>query len=234
MRDYQQAFVKLALDIQALRLGSFTLKSGRQSPYFFNAGHFDNGCALQGLCRAFAEALRDPQRGGNMSFDMIFGPAYKGITLAAGLAMELYSETGLKMPFAFNRKEAKAHGEAGTLVGAPLQGRVLIIDDVITAGTSIRESARIIADSGAELAGILIALDRQERGNGELSATQEVCRDYGVPVVSIVDLDTLLAFSGGHAAMTDHYSMLKDYRARWGVPAATLDSTTHLQQGDLP
>jgi len=182
MRDYQKAFIEFALSRNVLRFGEFTLKSGRVSPYFFNAGLFNTGSALARLGRYYAEAIVDS----GLAFDVLFGPAYKGIPLAATTCVALADHHERDMPYCFNRKEAKAHGEGGNIVGSPLQGRILIIDDVITAGTAIRESMQLIETAGAKPAGVVIALDRQEKGSGELSAIQEVEQQYGIPVLSIV------------------------------------------------
>jgi orotate phosphoribosyltransferase len=217
MHDYQRAFFDLALRHDVLRFGDFTLKSGRQSPYFFNAGLFNSGEALAALGRAYAAALL---RSGQ-AFDMLFGPAYKGIALAVATAIALAERHGRDVPVAFNRKEAKDHGEAGILIGAPLRGRVLIIDDVITAGTSARESVALIRTHGAEPCGVLIALDRQERGAGALSATDEVRQTFGFPVLSIAALDELLAYTGERAELIHHRDRLLDYRARYGSVAAS-------------
>ena len=214
MQDYQKEFLGFAIDQGVLRFGEFTLKSGRTSPYFFNAGLFNTGGALARLGRYYAQAIVDA----GIEFDMIFGPAYKGIPLAAATAIALADHHGRDVPYCFNRKEAKDHGEGGNLVGAPLEGRVLIVDDVITAGTAIRESVDIIQAAGATPAGVLISLNRQERGRGELSAIQEVERDYGLSVASIVDLADLLAFikdqPGELAAYVDK---VEAYRAEYGV-----------------
>jgi orotate phosphoribosyltransferase len=214
MKDYQKEFLGFAIDQGVLRFGEFTLKSGRTSPYFFNAGLFNTGGALARLGRYYAQAIVDA----GIEFDMIFGPAYKGIPLAAATAIALSDHHGRDVPYCFNRKEAKDHGEGGNLVGAPLEGRVLIVDDVITAGTAIRESVDIIQAAGATPAGVLISLNRQERGRGELSAIQEVERDYGLSVASIVDLADLLAFikdqPGELAAYVDK---VEAYRAEYGV-----------------
>ncbi|MCF5502923.1 orotate phosphoribosyltransferase, partial [Pseudomonas syringae] len=179
MQAYQRDFIRFAIDRGVLRFGEFTLKSGRTSPYFFNAGLFNTGSALAQLGRFYAAAVAES----GIRFDVLFGPAYKGIPLASATAVALAEHHGRDLPWCFNRKEAKAHGEGGSLVGSPLAGNVLIIDDVITAGTAIREVMQIIKDQDATAAGVLIALNRQERGNGELSAIQEVERDFGIPVV---------------------------------------------------
>ncbi|OQX48108.1 MAG: orotate phosphoribosyltransferase, partial [Candidatus Sedimenticola endophacoides] len=190
MQDYQRDFLDFALDRGVLRFGSFTLKSGRVSPYFFNAGLFNTGAALARLGRFYARAIVES----GIGFDVLYGPAYKGIPLAAVTAAALFDHHGIDLPYAFNRKEAKDHGEGGNIVGHPLEGRVLIIDDVITAGTAIRESMEVIQAQGATPAGVVIALDRQERGKGERSAIQEVETDYGMPVTAIVRLRELVDF----------------------------------------
>ncbi|TFH87818.1 orotate phosphoribosyltransferase [Billgrantia azerbaijanica] len=215
MQTYQREFIDFAIEQGVLKFGEFTLKSGRVSPYFFNAGLFRTGTALARLGRFYARALVDS----GLDVDVLFGPAYKGIPLAASTAVALADHHDRDLPFAFNRKEAKAHGEGGQIVGAELAGRVLIIDDVITAGTAIREVMALIEAAGAEAAGVVIALDRQERGQGERSAIQEVEARYGIPVVSIVTLDIVLAYleeQGGEALRT-HAPAIRDYRARYGV-----------------
>ena len=212
MHDYQREFLELALARRVLRFGDFTLKSGRESPYFFNAGLFDHGSALVGLGRAYAAAI---ERDG-IEFDMLFGPAYKGIALAVTTAIAL-AAAGRDVPVAFNRKEAKAHGEAGVLIGAPLQRRVLIVDDVITAGTSVRETVALIRAHGAVPAGVLVALDRRERGGGALSAAQEVEREFGIPVHAIASLDELLALAGERHELVQYRDRLAEYRARYGA-----------------
>jgi len=209
----QRAFLDLALARNALRFGEFTLKSGRTSPYFFNAGLFDSGAALATLGRAYADAA--VQSG--IAFDMLFGPAYKGIVLAAITAAALAEQHGRDLPFAYNRKEAKDHGEGGTLVGAPLRGRVLIVDDVITAGTAIRESLALIRSAGATPAGVLIALDREERGQGALSATQELSAEYGIPTFAIARLSDLLGYAADRPELAVHRPALNAYRQRYGV-----------------
>jgi orotate phosphoribosyltransferase len=197
-----------------LRFGEFTLKSGRTSPYFFNAGLFNSGSALAQLGRFYAAAIAES----GIGFDVLFGPAYKGIPLAATTAVALAEHHGRDLPWCFNRKEAKAHGEGGSLVGAPLTGNVLIIDDVITAGTAIREVMQIIASQdGAKAASVLIALNRQERGNGELSAIQEVERDFGIPVISIVSLNQVLEFLADDPQLKQHLPAVEAYRAQFGV-----------------
>ena len=213
MQAYQRELLDLAMRRNVLRFGEFTLKSGRLSPYFFNAGLFNDGESLLALGRAYARAAQDC----GTEFDMLFGPAYKGITLAAACAMALALDHGRNLPYAYNRKEAKAHGEAGILVGAPLGGRVLIIDDVITAGTSIRESVAMIRAAGAEPAGVLIALDRQERLDGDLSAAQEVTQRYGIPVHAIAKLDQLFELVAERADLAVHARPLAEYRSRYGL-----------------
>ena len=213
MQPYQQEFLHLATQLGVLRFGEFTLKSGRVSPYFFNAGLFNTGASVATLGRCYARAAVDS----DAPFDMLFGPAYKGIPLATVTAAALADRHDRDVPFAYNRKEAKAHGEGGTTVGAPLAGRVLIVDDVITAGTAIRESVSIIRGAGAEPAGVLIALDRQERGQGKLSAVQEVTRDFGIPVISIVNLGDLFAFLHDNRSHADDLDRLTAYRATYGI-----------------
>jgi orotate phosphoribosyltransferase len=213
MKAYQQEFLSLAIGKQVLRFGEFTLKSGRLSPYFFNAGLFDDGDSLNAVSQCYAQRILDS----GLGFDMLFGPAYKGIPLATCAAVAL-SRLGRNVPVAFNRKEAKGHGEGGTLIGAALNGRVLIIDDVITAGTAIRESIEIIRAQGAEVAGILIALDREEVGkDSALSASQQIRAQYGVPVVSVVGLGDLLAFSERDAELAQYRQALQNYRNQYGA-----------------
>ena len=213
MQAYQRDFIRFAIERGVLRFGEFTLKSGRTSPYFFNAGLFDSGLALARLGRFYAEAVIDS----GIDFDVLFGPAYKGIPLAATTAVALAEQHQRDLPWCFNRKEAKDHGEGGTLVGAPLSGRVLIIDDVITAGTAIREVMQIINAQQAKAAGVLIALNREERGNGELSAIQEVERDFGIPVVSIVSLTQVLEFLADDPQLKQHLPAVEAYRAQYGI-----------------
>ena len=213
--DHRTRFLRLALDARALRFGEFTLKSGRTSPYFFNAGRFDSGAALATLAGCYADALE----AAGVEFDLLFGPAYKGIPLATALACEL-ARRGRDVPVAYNRKEAKAHGEGGTLVGAPLAGRrVLVVDDVITAGTAIREALAIIRDGGGIPAGIVIALDRQERVHegAPHSAAQAVSDEQGLPVVAVATLADLLAFAGESTDLVAHRDALRAYRARYGT-----------------
>jgi orotate phosphoribosyltransferase len=215
VHDYQREFIDLTLARDVLRFGEFTLKSGRVSPYFFNMGRIDSGAALARLGSAYAAAaLRS-----GLGFDMLFGPAYKGIALAAATAIALASEHDRDLPWAYNRKEAKDHGEGGVLVGAPLRGRVLIVDDVMTAGTAVRESLQLIRANGAEPAGVLIALDRQERGQGALSAAQEVMADYGIPVVAIATLADVMSYAGERPELATEHERLVAYRDRYGVTA---------------
>ena len=213
MQAYQRDFIRFAIDRGVLRFGEFTLKSGRTSPYFFNAGLFNTGSALAQLGRFYAAAIVDS----GIPFDVLFGPAYKGIPLAATTAVALAEHHDRDVPWCFNRKEAKDHGEGGSLVGSPLEGNVLIIDDVITAGTAIREVMQIIGAQDARAAGVLIALNRQERGNGELSAIQEVERDFGIPVVSIVSLTQVLQFLADDEALKQHLPAVEAYRAQYGI-----------------
>jgi orotate phosphoribosyltransferase len=209
---FSQDFIAFACDKGVLRFGEFKTKAGRLSPYFFNAGLFDDGASLARLCDFYAETIL----AADIPHDMLFGPAYKGIPLAAGTAIAL-ARRGRNLPFCFNRKEAKDHGEGGTLIGAPLAGRVLILDDVISAGTSIRESVSIIRAAGATPAGVVIALDRQERGQGELSAVQEVQQDFGLPVVAVASLADLIGYLGGHAELERNLDAVTRYRENYGV-----------------
>ncbi|MBB3103499.1 orotate phosphoribosyltransferase [Azomonas macrocytogenes] len=213
MQEYQREFIRFAIERGVLRFGEFTLKSGRTSPYFFNAGLFNTGSALARLGRFYAAALADS----NLQFDVLFGPAYKGIPLAAAVAIAMDEQHGRDLPWCFNRKEAKAHGEGGTLVGAPLAGRVLIVDDVITAGTAIREVMQIIKAQNARPAGVLIALNREERGQSELSAIQEVERDFGIPVVSIVSLPQVLEYLASDVQLKQYLPKVEAYRAQYGI-----------------
>ncbi len=212
MFNFRQDFIRFAVQREVLRFGEFQTKAGRLSPYFFNAGLFNDGAALRNLSQFYAQAIL----ASGFSFDMLFGPAYKGIPLVAGTAIAL-SEQGRNVHYCYNRKEAKDHGEGGTTVGAKLQGRVLIIDDVISAGTSVRESVELIAAEGARPCGVVIALDRMERGQGELSAVQEVQRNYGIPVVSIATLNDLLGYLQGEADMVQNLAAVQSYRDRYGV-----------------
>lgn len=214
MHEYQREFIRFALDRGVLRFGDFTLKSGRKSPYFFNAGLFNSGGTLSRLGRFYAQAL---VHSGIEDIDVIFGPAYKGIPLAAVTAVALADSFDRDLPYCFNRKEAKDHGEGGSLVGAELKGRVLIVDDVITAGTAVREVMQIIQAQGAQPAAVMIALDRQERGQGELSAIQEVERDFGIPVISIVTLEQIMAFLQDDAELQAYLPAVAAYRAEYGI-----------------
>lgn len=213
MQAYQRDFIRLAIKYQALRFGLFSLKSGRASPYFFNAGLFNTGRALAELGRYYAAALMDSR----LEFDMLFGPAYKGIALAATTAIALADNHGLDRPYAFNRKEAKDHGEGGTLVGAPLAGKVLIVDDVITAGTAIREVIELIQAQGAEPAGVIIGLNRQERGKGRLSALQELEQEFSIPVMSIAAVDHIIAYLEEQASDRAIVEQIRSYRGEYGV-----------------
>lgn len=212
--DFSQDFIAFACACGVLRFGEFKTKAGRLSPYFFNAGLFCDGDTLGRLSDFYAQAAL----AAGIAFDVLFGPAYKGIPLAATTAVAL-ARRQRPTPFAYNRKEAKDHGEGGSLVGAALSGRVLIIDDVISAGTSVRESVELIRGAGAEPAGVLIALDRQERGQAALSAVQEVENCYGIPVVSIAKLTDLIAYLSGHPALERHLEAVRAYRAAYGVAA---------------
>ncbi|MEM7208127.1 MAG: orotate phosphoribosyltransferase [Pseudomonadota bacterium] len=213
MHDYQREFIEFALNEQVLKFGEFTLKSGRESPYFFNAGLFNTGSALAALGKFYAKAIV----AADLDFDVLFGPAYKGIPLAATTAVALANDHGRDVPWCFNRKEAKDHGEGGQLVGAPLHGRVLIVDDVITAGTAIRESVEIINAAGAQLAAVAIALDRQERGQGDLSAIQEVEQRYNARVINVVSLQELIAFLREDAANSAQLGAVENYQRSYGV-----------------
>jgi len=214
MHAYRQDFIRFAVEQNVLRFGEFQTKAGRLSPYFFNSGLFQDGASLRELGQFYAQAIV----ASNVEFDMVFGPAYKGIPLVAGTSIAL-SEMGRNVPYCFNRKEAKDHGEGGSTVGAKLQGRVLIIDDVISAGTSVRESIELIRANGATPCGVVIALDRMERGQAELSAVQEVKRDYGLPVISISALDDLLRYLHGQAELVQNLQAVQSYRDRYGVNA---------------
>lgn len=212
--DFRQDFIAFTVDCQVLRFGEFKTKAGRLSPYFFNAGLFNDGNSLGKLSEFYAKAAA----ASGLQFDMLFGPAYKGIPLVAAITIALARE-GKNYPFAFNRKEAKDHGEGGNIVGAPLQGQVLIVDDVISAGTSVRESVELIRQAGATPAGVLIALDRQERGLGDLSAVQEVQRDYGIPVIAVATLKDLMTFLAHHEELAAHREAVANYRTQYGVDA---------------
>lgn len=212
MSQFRQDFIRFAISQNVLRFGEFQTKAGRLSPYFFNSGLFQDGAALRELSQFYAQAILTS----GVEFDMLFGPAYKGIPLAAGTAIAL-AEQGRNVPYCFNRKEAKDHGEGGTTVGAKLQGKVLIIDDVISAGTSVRESIELIRAAGATPCAVVIALDRMERGQGELSAVQEMQRSFDIPVISIAALSDLLGFLQGQPELLQHLHAVQAYRDRYGV-----------------
>ncbi|OOE94690.1 orotate phosphoribosyltransferase [Salinivibrio sp. AR640] len=213
MKAYQRQFIEFALERQVLKFGEFTLKSGRKSPYFFNAGLFNTGRDLAKLGEFYAAALMDA----GIDYDVLFGPAYKGIPIATTTAVALAAHHDVDTPYCFNRKEAKDHGEGGNLVGSALAGRVMLVDDVITAGTAIRESMKLIQAQGAQLAGVLVAIDRQERGQGELSAIQEVERDFGCQVVSIISLSDLVAYLEQSQADPAQLAAVKGYQANYGI-----------------
>ena len=212
MSDFKQDFIRFAIDSQVLCFGEFKTKAGRLSPYFFNTGLFNDGASLRQLGQFYAKAILSA----GLQFDMLFGPAYKGIPLVAAVAIAL-AEQGRNLPFAFNRKEAKDHGEGGTIVGAALSGRVLIVDDVISAGTSVRESVALIQANGATPCGVMIALDRQERGSGELSAVQEVTRHYGLPVTGIATLTDIVAYLRSRPEMAENLQAVLRYREQYGI-----------------
>lgn len=212
MQAYQKEFLDFALNTGVLRFGEFTLKSGRVSPYFFNAGLFNTGRSLAQLGKYYAQTIVDA----GIDFDVLYGPAYKGIPLAAVTAAALAEYHDIDVPYAFNRKEAKDHGEGGIIVGHELNGKILIIDDVISAGTSVRESVDIIQQQGAETGGVVIALDRQERGQGELSAIQEVERDYNIPVAAIVRLESLVEYLQNDTANSEYLDKIQQYRDQYG------------------
>ncbi|KAF0812459.1 Orotate phosphoribosyltransferase [Andreprevotia sp. IGB-42] len=212
MSDFRREFIEFAVAQKVLMFGEFVTKAGRNSPYFFNAGLFSDGASVGELARFYAQAAL----AAGVKFDVLFGPAYKGIVLAAATAVKL-AEAGHNVPFVYNRKEAKDHGEGGVLVGAPLKGRVLIIDDVISAGTSVRESVNMIRAAGAEPAGVLIALDRMERGQGELSAVQEVQQQFGIPVIPIATLKDLIGYLADSPQLADNLDKVEAYRAQYGI-----------------
>ncbi|MCT2385364.1 orotate phosphoribosyltransferase [Erwinia pyrifoliae] len=213
MKAWQRQFIEFAINKQVLKFGEFTLKSGRKSPYFFNAGLFNTGRDLALLGRFYAQALVDS----GIDFDLVFGPAYKGIPIATTTVVALADHHDRDVPYCFNRKEAKDHGEGGTLVGSALQGKIMLVDDVITAGTAIRESMEIIAAHQATLAGVLISLDRQERGRGAISAIQEVERDYGCKVISIITLNELIAYLEEKPELADRLAAVRAYRSEFGI-----------------
>jgi orotate phosphoribosyltransferase len=213
MKDYQREFIEFALAKQVLRFGEFTLKSGRTSPYFFNAGLYNTCRDIASLGRFYAAALQDSK----IEYNLLFGPAYKGIPIATTTAVALADSYDIDMPYCFNRKEAKKHGEGGSLVGSALEGKVMLVDDVITAGTAIRESMEIIQAHGAELSGVLIALDRQEKGQAELSAIQEVERDFNTKVISIVTLADVISYLEEQPDMVDSLVSIRKYRENFGI-----------------
>lgn len=213
MENYKQQFIEFALARQVLKFGEFTLKSGRVSPYFFNAGLFNQGADLARLGEFYAAALQDA----GLQYDMIFGPAYKGIPIATAVSIALFNRFDINKPVCFNRKETKDHGEGGNLIGSPLCGKVLLVDDVITAGTAIRESMQIIQANEAQLSAVLIALNRQERGNGELSAIQEVERDYQCDVLSIIDFADLMVFIETQPEYQQYLPAMRAYREQYGI-----------------
>lgn len=213
MRDYQREFIKFAIAQEVLRFGQFTLKSGRVSPYFFNAGLFNTGKRLAALGKFYAAAIKDS----GIEADVLFGPAYKGIPIASATAVQLAEQFDIDMPWCFNRKEAKAHGEGGVMVGSPLAGRILIIDDVITAGTAIREVMTLVQGAGAQAVAVVVAVDRQERGQGELSAIQEVARDFGLPVLSIISLTQIINYLEETGLHAEHLQAVRAYRDEFGI-----------------
>jgi len=215
MKHFQTEFLDFVTSEDILSFGEFTLKSGRKSPYFFNAGLFNSGASLAQVGRIYAAAIAES----NLDFDVLFGPAYKGIPLVATTAIALSQNFGINKPFCFNRKEAKDHGEGGNIVGAPLKGRVLIIDDVITAGTAIREVMGLVEDAGAEATGVVVALDRQEKGQGELSAIQEIETDYDMPVISIINLEQILDYLslGEGTGLEEYLQPMQAYKEAYGV-----------------
>lgn len=213
MEQYKRDFIEFALSRNVLKFGEFTLKSGRKSPYFFNAGLFNTGAGLARLGEFYAAAIQASA----VDFDVVFGPAYKGIPIGTSVSVALFNRYGIDKPVCFNRKEVKDHGEGGNLIGSPLQGKILLVDDVITAGTAIRESMELISANQAELAAVLIALNRKERGKGELSAIQEVERDYQCQVLSIIDLDDLMQFIEQDPRYSSHLPEMRAYRAEFGV-----------------
>ena len=214
MENYKQKFIEMSIQIGALKFGEFELKSGRVSPYFFNMGLFSTGQALKNIGDFYASALEES----NIEFDMLFGPAYKGIPLASVMSASLFMNHDKDIPFVYNRKEKKDHGEGGRIVGPPLSGKIVIVDDVITAGTAIKEASQIIRETGAEISGIIIAIDRQEKGAGEYSAVQEASSKLGVPVISIVNLDQILAFvKNSSSELEDHVEAIESYRKEYGA-----------------
>ena len=214
MENYKQKFIEMSIQIGALKFGEFELKSGRVSPYFFNMGLFSTGQALKNIGDFYASALEES----DIEFDMLFGPAYKGIPLASVMSASLFMNHDKDVPFVYNRKEKKDHGEGGRIVGPPLSGKIVIVDDVITAGTAIKEASQIIRETAAEISGIIIAIDRQEKGAGEYSAVQEASSKLGVPVISIVNLDQILAFvKNSSSELEDHVEAIESYRKEYGA-----------------
>ncbi|MDC0225400.1 orotate phosphoribosyltransferase [Gammaproteobacteria bacterium] len=214
MENYKQKFIEMSIQIGALKFGEFELKSGRVSPYFFNMGLFSTGQALKNIGDFYASALEES----DIEFDMLFGPAYKGIPLASVMSASLFMNHDKDVPFVYNRKEKKDHGEGGRIVGPPLSGKIVIVDDVITAGTAIKEASQIIRETGAEISGIIIAIDRQEKGAGEYSAVQEASSKLGIPVISIVNLDQILAFvKNSSYELEDHVEAIESYRKEYGA-----------------
>ena len=214
MENYKQKFIEMSIQIGALKFGEFELKSGRVSPYFFNMGLFSTGQAIKNIGDFYASALEES----NIEFDMLFGPAYKGIPLTSVMSASLFMNHDKDVPFVYNRKEKKDHGEGGQIVGPSLSGKIVIVDDVITAGTAIKEASQIIREAGAEISGIIIAIDRQEKGAGEYSAVQEVSSNLGVPVISIVNLDQILAFVKNNSSeFEDHVEAIENYRKEYGA-----------------
>ena len=213
MRDYQRQFIEFAIRYGVLQFGEFTLKSGRVSPYFFNAGGFNTGAALHQLGQFYAAAIVDS----GLDYDMLFGPAYKGIPLVSATAVSLHADHDQDVPYVFNRKEAKDHGEGGNLVGAPLAGKVVIVDDVITAGTAIREVMTLLAETDASAVAVVVAIDREERGNGKLSAIQEVSEEFGVKVVSVVNLSDIVGYLGARGDQAEMLAKIKSYQETYGI-----------------
>lgn len=213
MEQYKRDFIEFALSRNVLKFGEFTLKSGRKSPYFFNAGLFNTGADLARLGEFYAAAIQASA----VDFDVVFGPAYKGIPIGTSVSVALFNRYGIDKPVCFNRKEVKDHGEGGNLIGSPLQGKILLVDDVITAGTAIRESMELISANQAELTAVLIALNRKERGKGELSAIQEVERDYQCQVLSIIDLDDLMQFIEQEFRYKEHLKSIYNYKEQYGT-----------------
>ncbi|CAG8636219.1 24388_t:CDS:1 [Dentiscutata erythropus] len=214
LKSYQREFIEFAISQEILSFGSFILKSGRKSPYFFNAGKFNKGSALSTIGKYYAAVLQDEN---HLDYDVVFGPAYKGIPLASSTVIALSEHYNKDVPYSFNRKEIKDHGDGGSIVGAPLKGNILIIDDVITAGTAIRESLAIIKENGATPVGVIVAVDRQERGTGEVSAIQQIEQDYGIPVMSIVNLDLIIQYLKEKGGYDERLSIMKEYRDMYGI-----------------